>query len=267
MLLKLYLRNPRLREALSPAQGQSSVRPGRRAQSPCPLLLFAGPRGGGRRGAPPGPGREGRPARSQLRGEGGRAVRDFEDDPVAGTVAGALGRTRAGPRPHTARSWDPRRPPGPLRGAVPAASGSLRTPLLARCPGPPRFRLLPGPISGVRPPSAPPPLPPPPRCCPGPVACPGRSAARSLPSRRYGPAGAGPRRCGTRRGAGGLLGGQRRARRPGRAPRAPGRRGRGLGGPGSSGRAWGPSPSRGSGAPAPAAPHRPPPLRPGRGGV
>lgn len=54
------------------------------------------------------------------------------------------------------------------------------------CRGPPRFRLVPGPISGVRPPSAPP-LPP--RCCPGLAACPGRSAARSLPSRRYCPVG------------------------------------------------------------------------------
>lgn len=49
------------------------------------------------------------------------------------------------------------------------------------CRGLPHFRLLPGPISGVRPPS----IPLPPRCCPGLAACPGRSAARFLPSRRY----------------------------------------------------------------------------------
>lgn len=56
------------------------------------------------------------------------------------------------------------------------------------CRGPPHFRLLPGPISGVRPPSAPP-SPQLPRCCPGRVACPGHSAARFPPFRRYGSAG------------------------------------------------------------------------------
>ncbi|XP_023483880.2 dihydrolipoyllysine-residue succinyltransferase component of 2-oxoglutarate dehydrogenase complex, mitochondrial isoform X1 [Equus caballus] len=67
------------------------------------------------------------------------------------------------PAPPTARQWFAPNTPSP-RGRV---------------PGQPHFRLLPSPISGVRPPSAP--LPP--RCCPGPAACPGRSAARSPPSR------------------------------------------------------------------------------------
>lgn len=51
---------------------------------------------------------------------------------------------------------------------------------LGWCRGRSHFRLLPGPVSGVRPPS----IPLPPRCCPGHAACPGRSAARFLPSRR-----------------------------------------------------------------------------------
>lgn len=60
---------------------------------------------------------------------------------------------------------------------------------LGWCRGRSHFRLLPGPVSGVRPPS----IPLPPRCCPGHAACPGRSAARFLPSRRYCLAGPGLR--------------------------------------------------------------------------
>lgn len=192
MLFKLQLRNPRLREAMPPAQGQTSVRSGRRVakaqvQSPCPPCALRRSVSGRREARcprHPHPG-EGRPAPSQLRGEVGRCGTSRttgSPDSRRRPRADRPGR-RAARRPHIAHSWVTRRSLGLLRAAAPAASGSFRAPLLARCPGPTRFRLLPGPISGVRPPSAPPPLPPP-RCCPGPVACPGRSAARSPPSRR-----------------------------------------------------------------------------------
>lgn len=72
-------------------------------------------------------------------------------DPGAGaicrrTVSGAFGRPglSLSRPPRSARQWfgpDSHPPLSPSSG----------------CRGPPRFRLLPGPISGVRPPSAPPP--------------------------------------------------------------------------------------------------------------
>lgn len=93
---------------------------------------------------------------------------------------------------------------------------------LGCCRGRSHFRLLPGPVSGVRPPS----IPLPPRCCPGHAACPGRSAARFLPSRRYCLAGAGaPMAAESGCGRTGRLRGRDAVCWPGRPPRAPGRGG------------------------------------------
>lgn len=97
-------------------------------------------------------------------------------------LPGGAGRKRSG-RPNFRR---------PTSGFRPCAAAGPRLPGEPRMRGSPRspshFRCLPGPISGVRPPSALPPPPPPPRCCPGPAACPGPSAARFPLCRRYGSA-------------------------------------------------------------------------------
>lgn len=120
-------------------------------------------------------------------------------------LSGADGCAEAPAAPRGLSALSPLPPPASVvRSEHPSPRGG--------CRGPPRFRLVPGPISGVRPPSAPPP---PPRCCPGLAACPGRSAARSLPSRRYCPVGPEHRRMrnspagrGAARGAGGRRAGQ-----------------------------------------------------------
>lgn len=129
-------------------------------------------------GAPWSPGRR-RHHREDRPGPAGRQRSGLQ-------ITASCGLTRVHSWAEASRSALPVGSPGPpvVRPEHPSPRGG--------CRGPPRFRLLPGPISGARPPSAPPP-PPPPRCCPGPAACPGHSAARSPPSRRYGPR-PGPRR-------------------------------------------------------------------------
>lgn len=203
---------------------------------------------------PPRPCREGRPALRQPRGEVGRRGasrttrspggrrRPREDGPGR-RAAGSLGGRSGCPVPRPPAAVVRSAHPSPRGALTRPASGSRRAlyPVSAR----PRLRRHYRRRDAV----------------PVPLRVPGlQPLALRLPEGT-----ARPGRGGGAKPAGGQAGcwGQRRARRPGRAPRAPGRGGRGLGGPGSFGGARGSSPSRGGGAPAPAAPHPPAGLRSG----